>query len=67
MTATATCPAGKVLLGGGGQATTTDADRASLPESYPSDATTWTAVGVVTANLTGGAQMTVRAYALCSQ
>jgi hypothetical protein len=69
VTATATCPAGKVLLGGGALVTTTQAqkERAQLVSSYPSAADVWTAVGVVAiGNLTGANTMTVRAYALCS-
>jgi hypothetical protein len=67
--ATATCPAGAVVLGGGAHVTTTAAqkERAQLVGSYPSAADTWTAVGVVTiAALGGGQTMTVTAYALCS-
>ena len=68
-TATATCPAGKVVLGGGAQITTTSAskERAQLVTSYPSAANTWTAIGVVAiGNLGAGQTMTVTAYALCS-
>jgi hypothetical protein len=58
-----------VLLGGGALVTTTTAqkERAQLVSSYPSSASTWTAVGVVSiGNLGGGQTMTVTAYALCS-
>jgi hypothetical protein len=58
-----------VLLGGGGQVTTTsaNADRAVLVSSYPSSATVWTAIAVVNQGVLGaGRTMTVRAYALCS-
>jgi hypothetical protein len=68
-TATATCPAGTVLLGGGGEVTTTAAqkERAQLVSSFPSAATTWTAVGVVAiAALGAGQTMTVRAHAVCT-
>jgi hypothetical protein len=68
ITATATCPSG-VLLGGGGQVTTTsaNADRAVLVASYPSSTTVWTVVGIVNqGGLGAGRTMTVQAYALCS-
>ena len=68
-TATATCPSGKVLLGGGGLVTTTatQKERAVLVSSYPSASDTWTASGVVAvAALGAGNTMTVTAYALCS-
>jgi hypothetical protein len=69
VTATASCAAGKVALGGGGQVTTTAAqkERAVLTASYPSGVGTWTAVGVVgIAALGAGQTMTVTAYVLCS-
>ena len=68
-TATATCPGGTVLLGGGARITTTalQRDRAELVSSYPSATDTWTAIGVVAiAALPAGQTMTVTAYALCS-
>jgi hypothetical protein len=69
ITATATCPAGKVLLGGGALVTTTAAqkERALLIASYPSAAGTWTSQGVVAIAALGvGQTMTATAYALCS-
>jgi hypothetical protein len=69
VTATATCPATKVLLGGGVLVTTTanQKDRAVVAASYPSAADTWTGRGVVaTAALGGTNTMTVTAYALCN-
>jgi hypothetical protein len=47
--ATASCAAGRVLLGGGASVTTTASqkERVVLQASYPSSATTWTGVGVV--------------------
>ena len=66
-TASVTCPAGKVLLGGGAQVTTTAAQksRAVLVSSYPS-AGGWTAVVVANAALGAGNTMTVTAYAVCT-
>jgi Collagen triple helix repeat (20 copies) len=69
LTATASCPAGKVVLGGGGLATTTSAqkERVHLTASYPTSTTTWSATGIVgIAALGAGQTMTVTAYVLCS-
>jgi hypothetical protein len=66
--ATATCPAGTVLLGGGGTVINDEAgspQKTVLVKTYPSSGTVWTAVGVVTGNLPT-AKMTVQAYAICS-
>lgn len=69
ITATATCPSGAVVLGGGAlvATTATQKERAQLSSSYPSATNRWTAGGVVAiAALGGGNTMTVTAYALCS-
>jgi hypothetical protein len=61
-----------VILGGGAQITTTGTtgaqiSRPVLRSSYPSSATQWTAVGVVTNGaLASGDTMSVTAYAICS-
>jgi len=66
VTVTATCPAGKVLLGGGAQVTNdTFASDVALLSSYPSSATAWTAVGVVTAGAFA-TTLTVQAYVVCT-
>jgi hypothetical protein len=68
-TATATCPAGTVLLGGGAQVTTTatQKERAVLVSSYASGPATWTAIGVVSSAALGNGQtMTVTAQAVCT-
>jgi hypothetical protein len=68
VSATASCPAGTNVLGGGARVTTTAAvvSRAVLQASYPSAAGTWTATGVTTGALGAGRTMTVTAYAICS-
>ena len=66
VTATASCPIGQVLLGGGGTATNTQSPELSiLSQSFPSSTTQWTVVGVST-KITGGSTMTVQAFAICS-
>jgi len=67
-TATASCSAGKVLLGGGALVTTTaNASKVQLTASYPSSTSVWTAIGTVGVAITGGKTMMVTAYALCSR
>jgi hypothetical protein len=68
VTAVASCPAGKVALGGGAYVTTTSANKARvhLTGSYPSGVGQWTAVAAVNASLGGGNTLTVTAYVLCS-
>jgi hypothetical protein len=69
VTATATCPTGKILLGGGGGAASSDSthpERAVLKSSQPASATSWAATGVATANLGGTFVMTVTAVAVCT-
>jgi hypothetical protein len=65
LTATATCAAGKVALGGGGRITVSGLGEGavSMRSSYPSATDTWTVVGVVTALLSTA---TVTPYVLCS-
>ena len=69
VTATATCPTGKVLLGGGTKVTTTDPSYKVITQhSYPSStANTWTGTGYVLSNLGAPHKMTVTTYAVCSQ
>lgn len=67
VTATATCAAGKVLLGGGARVTASgQPERIDGTASYPSSTTVWTAIGVVDSNMSGSNTMTVQAYAICS-
>jgi hypothetical protein len=68
ITGTATCPAGKVLLGGGAQVTTTSGNPANvnLVTSYPSSTTVWSATVVSDGGLGGGATMSITAYAICT-
>jgi hypothetical protein len=78
VTATATCPTGRILLGGGSQVTdgpgasSTTATTASTSgtgvavlSSYPTAARAWKSVGVVTGSLTAGTAMSVQAYVIC--
>jgi Na+-translocating ferredoxin:NAD+ oxidoreductase RnfD subunit len=65
--ATAACPVGKVLLGGGANVTNTQANlRVVLVGSRPTSTTVWTASAVVTTALTGVNTATVTAYAICT-
>ena len=63
--ATASCAAGKVVIGGGAIVTTTDTpDKVEITASYPSAAGTWTATG--SALIGRGKTWTVKAYAICA-
>jgi hypothetical protein len=70
VTATADCPVGKILLGGGARVFkgtgTTPNSSLTLAESYPSDSNTWKGVGTVINNLGSGQKLAVQAYAVCS-
>jgi hypothetical protein len=67
-TATATCPAGKKILGGGVTLTVTvpaQHNRAVVRENYPSAADAWTGTLIITSGLVG-AQATISVYAVCT-
>jgi hypothetical protein len=72
VTATATCPVGKVLLGGGGFVSNNQGGGAGVPSrtvlvgSRPTSTTVWQATAVVTTALSGGATATVTAYVVCT-
>jgi hypothetical protein len=72
-TSTATCPAGKSVLGGGGYlsatagASTNNLGHVGLLRSYPSSANTWTAVLSVNLAITAPNTASVQAYAICTQ
>jgi hypothetical protein len=69
VTATATCAAGKVALGGGGRITVSNGlaeASVSMRSSYPSAKDTWAAVAVVTVTLPLVTSLTVTPYVLCS-
>jgi hypothetical protein len=67
VSATATCPAGKTLLGGGGRVTKSGiATAVVLAESYPSASNTWKVTGTNVAAGGSGEKFTVQAYAVCS-
>ena len=66
---TVDCPAGKLLLGGGGTVTTSNGaslNRVAVQASAPLDADTWRVVGIVLTTLTGSQTMTVQAKAICT-
>jgi hypothetical protein len=65
ITVTAACPAGKVILGGGGRASTNDS--VFLRESYPLTTTPngWSVAYMATSNVTDA--ITVTAIAICSK
>lgn len=68
LSATATCPSG-YLLGGGGRVTVNGLSQfkpVAVYESYPSAAGTWTVSGIVLGRVGGAAQMVVQAYVVCS-
>jgi hypothetical protein len=74
VTATASCPAGKVLFGGGAIVSTDNGAHrgfVAVQSSYPSGST-WTAIGTVLTStlnplpLGSGHSMKVTAYAICS-
>jgi hypothetical protein len=56
-----------VVLGGGGTVSFPfpGSVRGYLLQSYPSDATTWTAEAITTVDATGNDRLTVQAYAIC--
>jgi hypothetical protein len=64
-TATATCAAGKVALGGGGQISSGGTAIGALISSYPSTTAVWSVQGVVLVSGTGS--LTITPYVLCSQ
>lgn len=69
VTATVSCPVGKVAFGGGGHITVSNAAAdafVSMRSSYPSATDTWTVVAVVTATLPLLTTTTVTPYVLCS-
>jgi hypothetical protein len=55
-------------LGGGAKITATgQIERVVLTLSYPSSTTVWTAVATVITTMSGSNNVTVQAFALCSQ
>jgi hypothetical protein len=65
-TATATCPAGKLMLGGGGTITATVAGRAAMLQSRPISTTQWQVMLVVVTALGAGNTASIQAFALCT-
>jgi hypothetical protein len=69
VTASVSCPAGTVVLGGGARVTVSAAtqnQRVVLRASYPSSTTAWTAEAIVITTLTGGNTGRITPYVLCS-
>jgi hypothetical protein len=67
VSATASCPAGKTLLGGGGRVTKSGiTSPLAIAESYPSASNTWKVVGTNTVAGGSGEKFTVQAYVVCS-
>jgi hypothetical protein len=68
LTAKTSCPPGKVLLAGGAQVFAPGllADRnVELRSSFPSGATEWQTVAIVTGPLGAGVSMTMKPYVVC--
>ena len=65
----ASCPAGRVLIGGGGQTTHTGSARGGLVQDFAVTSNTWRARGVVTLTGTFAApgSVTTTAYAVCQR
>jgi hypothetical protein len=69
ISATASCPAGTVLLGGGANVTNSDSDhpaRVQLVQSQPVGGNSWQATGAVDVGLGMSNSMTVTAFAVCT-
>lgn len=82
LSATASCPTGQVLLGGGGRISmkdqsapstpasapspTTSAKQVELRDSYPLGTQAWRVTGVVTGTLPANEQVVLQPYALCA-
>ena len=68
LAAKTSCPAGKVLLNGGAQVSApgVQADRnVELRSSFPTSATQWQTVAIVTGSLGAGVSMTMKPYVVC--
>jgi hypothetical protein len=68
VSATASCPAGKKVLGGGARAGVTagPAQRVVLKESYASGPSSWTGVAIVITALAAANRGTITVSAVCT-
>ncbi len=67
--ATASCPQGEIVLGGGAQVSATgfDGKNVTLRSSFPAGSNGWRAVGSVIGPLVAGEHMAVHPYVLCGK
>lgn len=69
VTATASCGAGAISLGGGAQVSASGpvSKNVTLRSSFPTGTNSWRAVGMVIGSLSSGEQMSVHPYVLCGK
>jgi hypothetical protein len=66
-TVSASCTAGKKLVGGGYRTSNvSNASEIVITSSYPSSVTTWTVTGTIDSTTGGDESYSLQAYALCA-